>query len=525
MLDASPAMTRHFNTAGPCKPELHYMLPPERRVPDVRELVERQSYFVLHAPRQVGKTTALRTLAGALTEEGRHAAVMVSMEVGAAFPEDIGAAELAIMSAWRSTAAAQLPPSLAPPPWPDAPAGARIGAALAAWALACPRPLVVFLDEVDALRDAVLLSVLRQIRSGYDNRPRSFPASLALVGLRDVRDYKVAAGGSDRLNTASPFNIKARSLTMGDFTRDEVAELYAQHTAHTGQRFDPAAVARAYDLSRGQPWLVNALASVITDEVVRDRAVTITAGDVDAARDVLIARQDTHLDSLAERLRDPRVRAVIEPMIVGASLASLDPDDLRFVVDLGLVRQEPDGPIAVANPIYREILVRSLTDTMRASIPKLAPTWLRADGGVAWDRLRDAFVEFWTQHGEALLGSSPYNEAAAHLVLMAFLSRVANGGGRVDRELALGSKRLDLCVEFHGARLAIEVKTWRDTDKAKDPLDAGLAQLDAYLARLGVTHGWLVRFDQRSSAPPLPDRLSVTRVVSPRGFDVTVIGL
>jgi hypothetical protein len=58
----------------------------------------------------------------------------------------------------------------------------------------------------------VLISVLRQLRDGYANRPKAFPHSLALIGLRDVRDYKVASGGSDRLNTSSPFTIKAWSL-------------------------------------------------------------------------------------------------------------------------------------------------------------------------------------------------------------------------------------------------------------------------------------------------------------------------
>jgi len=45
-----------------------------------------------------------------------------------------------------------------------------------------------------------------------------------------VRDYKVASGGSDRLNTASPFNIKTESLTLGDFSAGDVAALYGQHT-------------------------------------------------------------------------------------------------------------------------------------------------------------------------------------------------------------------------------------------------------------------------------------------------------
>ncbi len=518
-------MARQFNTAGPCKPDIHYILPPERRVPEVRGLVDAQSYFVLHAPRQVGKTTALSSLAASLTREGKYAAVLVSMEVGAGFPDDIGAAERAILGSWRTESRFQLPPELQPPPWPEAEPGQGIQTALSHWAATCSRPLAVFLDEIDALRDQVLISVLRQLRAGHRLRPAGFPWSLALVGLRDVRDYKVASGGSDRLNTASPFNIKVESLTMRDFTCDEVAELYAQHTVDTGQRFDPEVFARVFELTHGQPWLVNALARQLVQVVVPDSSAAVTAADVERGRTLLIERQDTHLDSLAERLRDPRVRAVIEPMIVGSPLTSLAPDDLRFVIDLGLVRQEPDGPIAIANPIYREIIVRSLTTSVRASMPTMAPTWLRADGTLDHERLRAAFVAFWTQHGEALLGSSPYNEAAAHLVLMAFLSRVVNGGGRVDRELAIGSKRLDLCIEFHGERLAIEVKTWRDSDKAKDPIDAGIAQLDEYLARLGVARGWLVRFDQRTVAPPLPDRLSVEQRVSPRGFDVTVIGL
>ncbi|XXU82333.1 hypothetical protein WMF21_31650 [Sorangium sp. So ce1099] len=210
-------MRRWFNTAGPCNPADHYMLPPEERLPGVRDLIDRKAYFVLHAPRQIGKTTSLLTLAQALTREGRYLAILVSMEVGAPFPEDPGAAELAVLAEWRRTAGWQLPVELRPPPFPDAPPGQRVGAALGAWAQAAPRPLVVFLDEIDALRDTTLISVLRQLRSGYPGRPHGFPHALALIGLRDVRDDKIAAGGGDRLGTSSPFNIN------GALPRDRAA--------------------------------------------------------------------------------------------------------------------------------------------------------------------------------------------------------------------------------------------------------------------------------------------------------------
>jgi hypothetical protein len=520
-------MQRHFNTAGPCRPELHYMLPPERRLPEVRGLIEQQAYFVVHAPRQIGKTTALRALAESLTAEGRFTAVLVSMETGAAFPDDVGAAEDAILAEWRRTLRFQLPPGDQPAPWPNAAPGARIGEALSHWAAASARPLVVFLDEIDALRDAPLNSVLRQLRAGHGDRPRGFPWALALVGLRDVRDYKVASGGSERLQTASPFNIKVRSLTMREFEIDEVRELYDQHTADTGQAFESAAVERAFELTRGQPWLVNALANIATSGPARDRGVSVpvTQADVERARDLLVERQETHLDSLAARLLEPRVRAVIEPMILGDVLPTLPTDDLRFALDLGLVRQTEAGGLEVANPIYREIIARELSVSVRASLPALEPSWLRPDGRMDWGQLRETFVSFWLQHGEVLTGSSPYHEAAPHLVLMAFLHRVVNGGGRLEREYAIGSGRMDLCVEFRGERLGVEVKTWRTSDKARDPAEAGLAQLDAYLARIDGKAGWLVLFDQRAGRPDLPERLEVSVRPSPSGRELTLVRL
>lgn len=130
-----------------------------------------------------------------------------------------------------------------------------------------------------------------------------------------MRDYKVAAGGSQRLNTASPFNIKVRSFTLRNFNAAEVAELYAQHTQETGQIFTPEAVQLAFDLTQGQPWLVNALAKEIVEELVIDSTISTTPEHIQIAKEILIRRKDTHLDSLAERLRENRVKAILEPML------------------------------------------------------------------------------------------------------------------------------------------------------------------------------------------------------------------
>ncbi|BAY74355.1 hypothetical protein NIES25_07680 [Nostoc linckia NIES-25] len=514
-------MSRWFNIAGPCKPEKHYTLSATSRLPDLSMLIEQESYFVLHAPRQTGKTTAMLALAQQLTDTGRYAAVMVSVEVGSAFNHDPSAAELAILGTWQNTIEDNLPPELQPPTWVYNAPGQRIGENLRAWSRAIERPLVLFIDEIDSLQDQTLISVLRQLREGYRSRPENFPSSVGLIGLRDVRDYKVASGGSDRLNTSSPFNIKVSSITLRNFNAEEVAELYQQHTEETGQIFTPEATATAFDFTQGQPWLVNALAKEVVEKMVKDRNIAITKEHILQAKEILIARQDTHLDSLAERLREPRIKAIIEPILAGLELGDIPNDDIQFVIDLGLCKMHPQGGLTIANPIYREVLPRVLTVTPMASLPVIAPTWLTPGGELNIDALLTAFLKFWRQHGEPLLGSTGYHEIAPHIVLMAFLHRVVNGGGTLEREYAIGSDRMDLCLRYKDVTLGIELKVWRE--KKRDPLSEGIEQLESYLGRLGLDFGWLFVFDRRKNALPMEERLSTQVVLTQNQRAITVI--
>ncbi|MDB9308021.1 ATP-binding protein [Aphanizomenon sp. CS-733/32] len=514
-------MTRWFNIAGPCNPKKNYTLSTTSRLPDLSMLIEQESYFVLHAPRQTGKTTAMLSLAKQLTDTGNYAAVMVSAEVGSAFNHDPGAAELAILGVWRNTIEDSLPTELQPQTWVYNVPGQRIAENLRAWSRAINRPIVLFIDEIDSLQDQTLISVLRQLRDGFPKRPENFPSSVGLIGLRDVRDYKVASGGSDRLNTSSPFNIKVASITMRNFNLEEIGELYQQHTAATGQIFTPEAIETAFNLTQGQPWLVNALAKEVVEKMVKDRSITITKEHILKAKEILITRQDTHLDSLAERLRETRIKAIIEPMLAGLELGDIPNDDIQFVIDLGLCKMHPYGGLTIANPIYREVLPRVLTVTPMASLPMIAPTWLTPEGELNIDALLTAFLKFWRQHGEPLLGSTGYHEIAPHIVLMAFLHRVINGGGVLEREYAIGSDRMDLCLRYKDVTLGIELKVWRD--KKRDPQTDGIEQLESYLARLGLDFGWLFVFDRRKNALPMEERLSTEVVVTENQRRITVI--
>ena len=272
-----------------------------------------------------------------------------------------------------------------------------------------------------------------------------------------------------------------------------------------------------WDLTRGQPWLVNALAYHACFEMRegRDRTRPITVDLIDEAKEYLIVNRVTHLDQLADKLREERVRRIIEPMLAGTALGQVPADDIDYLLDLGLCRMDPGRGLTIANPIYREVLPRVLAYTPQASLPQISPTWLDPDGTLNPLRLLDAFLAFWRRHGQPLLGSAPYHEIAPHLVLMAFLHRVVNGDGTLEREYAIGAGRMDLCLRYGPLTLGMELKVWRDG--APDPLAEGLEQLDGYLAGLGLDTGWLVIFDRRSGQPPIAERTGSREVTSPAG--------
>ncbi len=514
---------KYFNTTGPCRPEINYILPTANRLPEMRRLIDQQLYFVIHAPRQVGKTTMMMQLAQALRAEGRFNAAVITVEAGRAYPDDVGAAELAILDSWRADAAS-LPTELQPPPWPQAQPGGRIRHALQAWTLASPRPLVVFIDEIDALQNAPLLSVLSQLRAGFPQRPQTFPWSLALIGMRDVRDYKIKSGGSDRLNTSSPFNIKARSLTIGNFTAEEVAALYHQHTAATGQPFADEAVARAFELTQGQPYMANALAKVAVEELQPDVTKAITIQEIEQSKERLIERRETHLDSLAERLSEERVRRVIEPILAGDEVFEVADDDLRFVTDLGLIRRANGEHLRIANPIYQEVIPRVLAAPVQRTIVQETKWYVLPDGRLDMDKLLTAFQQFFREHSESWVERFDYKEAGPQLLMQAFLHRVVNGGGRIEREYGLGRGRTDLLVIWpypKGVqRIVLELKVLRKA--LEKTITEGLEQTLEYGERCNADEMHFVVFD-RSKKPWSKKIFRRTRKL--RGVTIKVWGM
>lgn len=495
-------MRPSFNTSGPCFPDEHYMVPPERRLGRALELIEEGKYFTLTAGRQTGKTTSLFWLVEHLNAGGKYLAMWVDLQAARENP-DPATAFRTLLGKLDRTIKRDLPDAPRPPdiePFLVDPATA-LENYLADLAARSSKPLVVLFDEADGLIGPTMVSFLTQLRDGYIARRRApFPHSVALVGMREVRDY--ALSEEDRravswLGTTSPFNITAESLKLSSFSSTDVEELLTQHTAATGQVFLPEARERIFQLGEGHPWLTNALADQIVNRDVRERSTSITAAHVDAAKETLILERRTHIDSLMARLREPRVRKVIDAMIAGRALPDeLLDDDLAYVVGLGLVRRQ-GGEIRIANGVYQEVIPRALTYMKQTSIHEQPERFVRADGSLDMPKLMREWQIFWREDGHVAAEGFQYRESGPHLMLMAFLQRIVNGGGRIRREYGLGRNALDILVEWRAERHAIELKVRRDTETE----ERALSQVSGYLDSLGLAEGWLVMFDLRSTRP------------------------
>ncbi|MDR1314455.1 MAG: ATP-binding protein [Deltaproteobacteria bacterium] len=540
---------RTFNTTGTCNPLRHYMLPALPRLPVVSGLIEGESYFVIHAPRQSGKTTCLNELTKKINSEGRYYAVKCSLAtlreiedakeaMGGAVNQIIGGLGFSAVPALRDLAF-----QFIDRPYMSMP-DLKVRYFLNDLCNALDRELVVFFDEADCLHEGPLIMFLSQLRDGYLDRDESpetrFPRALALVGIRNIRDYRHRVRPEkESAGMASPFNIVKRSFTLTDFTKEQIESLYGQHTEETGQIFEPDAIDRAWYWTEGQPWLVNALADdIIVEQFKNDYSRPVTGSDIDRATQNLILINPTHFDSLLERLREPRIRGVIEPVVIGdkSLLKNVPENDIRYVIELGLLKGNPEkkSSLRSSNPIYGELIVRAFTKNLQDDVPaKLADRW--TDGtGLDMDGLLRAFQLYWSMNGEmnekAIAKSVELDSQAKdridrilsipeladryhvkeeiveiieehrsgfatedipHNVLHAFLQRAVNGGAdTVQREVAMGRTRADIDVTYKGMHYLLELKINGRRSRARC-----LEQLSDYMDKCGSPVGFLVVFD------------------------------
>jgi hypothetical protein len=521
------------------------MLPVISRIPEADKMIEGSFYFIIHAPWQSGKTTFLQFLTKQINSEGERYALYCSLASLRKISDRKEAidniAEQINYELHQSESTALQDLAYTFDLLPKLEATVKIKFLLNYLSVKLDKDFVVFFDEADCLSEFPLITFLAQLRDGYilrkSTKRSKFPSSIALVGMRDIRDYLTEARhGAESSGETSPFNIKRKAFTLPKFSLDEVKTLYHQHTDASGQIFEPEAIKRAWYWSEGQPWLVNALALETVDEILNnDYSIAITKDLIDQAAEAIIKRRDTHIDSLLERLQERRVVEVMDSVFAGTpGKKPKKPSDRQYCIDLGLVVETDNQMLRPANPMYSEVMSRMLTDEIQAALDNQISLFQWENNGIIFmSEILKRFQSFWRENAFSFplrindvdwrtreviqneLDSLPlaynlnesdtmsfigrvrnviarqYDEAAYSLILMAYLQKVVNGGALVHRQFCQGRGSVDLCVIHKSRYYLVEVKLL-----GQKSLDESLNQLSGYLDTSGENEGWLVIFDR-----------------------------
>ena len=369
---------RFFNTTGPVVPTDHYCLPPLERLNfnEVRTLIQDKRYFALHAPRQTGKTSALFALRDLLNSgaEGDYRCVYINVEVGQAGREDVPRAMRAILNdlalqarlTLRDEFIADIRLRVLEEAGPDD----AFKEVLSRWSQADPKPLVLLMDEIDALVGDTLLSVLRQLRAGYVLRPQGFPQSARSVRRARRARLPHPFGLSRRKSSPAAAPSTSRPSRCGSAISRTMTYCRCSHSiprrpGRRSPRTPCSGCGRSRKGSRGSstPSLPKPASAIRTGVTAPG---SITADDIDEAQEQLIVRRETHLDQLADKLQEDRVRRVVGPLLSGGDEREFSARDLEYVRDLGLIAR--DDPLRIANPVYAEVVPRELTVAAQAGL-------------------------------------------------------------------------------------------------------------------------------------------------------------
>lgn len=491
-------MDKFFNTAGPCRAELHYMIDPMTRLNGVRKLIDNHQYFSIYGPRQTGKTTCLYALMEELNQQGTYTALVVNIQVAASGRDSYEAMRMIAAAIYR-----QATLHLIEPEWPASISEQdtqfdNLQDYLSDWARHNRKPIVLFIDEIDALNEHYFVALMRQIRAGFEGRPRGFPQSIGLIGLRDVQDYTAQqqtstneAGNEPGVET--PFNVKSTSLSIDNLTSEQMDELLCQHTQATGQEFPEELRENLFDLTQGQPWLVNAIADLILSDILgNDYYIEIKQPHLIRAQHLLLERRETHIDNILKKLRERPVRLVIEAIINGeAPDFSKFKDALAYARSTGIVTCHP--PVRFANPIYQELALKTMCSVFTESLPTdlvdIEYYWQGNELSV--DELLEEFQLFYQRFAETWIDRYEFKEAGRQLLFIAFLMRLTHGQADFEWDMALGHGRCCVTVNYMGQRMAFVMKLRHDNYSREE----GLNQTMRYLKQINLEQGYLLLFD------------------------------
>ncbi|MDE0555422.1 MAG: AAA-like domain-containing protein, partial [Candidatus Poribacteria bacterium] len=513
---------RTFGTRGPVDPEKHYVVHRTDEIADFINRVKDGRYMVIFAPRQTGKTTFFYHALDALAiEDASYFPIQLDFEEykNRSLPdfydylyEDIREAIEDVFQKRGSVPSEALTHFLENARMTDHVLMRRFFKNFAN--LLNNQRVVLIIDEFDGIPQTAVSDFLYSLRRIYISRttPRS-PYSLGIIGVKNITQL-----GYDR--SISPFNIQDE-FTLRNFTLDQVHELLTQYTEEVGQAFAPEVISAIHKQTGGQPFLVNRLGQILTEEMDIPKTETIGMTYFAKAHTELLEEGNTNIDHLLTNIRrDRRFETLLMKIASYDRGLSFNPDNaiMSELATYGVVKKGADGMCEIINPIYQHRILQTFKPTFNGLEDTYFPEdtdvdfadYLTAEGHIDLEPLLDNFQAFIARAGFRILQvpDTPQEYVGQHL-LYAYLDHfVRVVGANMFLEIQTGRGRIDLLLIHGYQKYVVETKIWEGNKRYQ----AGKKQLAAYLKLEEVVEGYYVLFDHRRHPEPLVETETVDGV-------------
>ena len=501
---------KRFGTRGPVNPQQHYIVARTEELTEFIKRVKEGRYIVIFAPRQTGKTTFFYAAMDILaTEEPNYLPIHLDFEAYrnltpsdfySNLTEDIREEIENFYHKRGEVPSEALRDFLENTTLTDNVSMLRGFRTLAR--VLENQQVVILIDEFDGIPPAIVNDFLYTLRRIYISRtsPRC-PHSLGIVGVKSIAQLNYD-------HSVSPFNIQD-DFALSNFTLAQVQELFGQYTDEVGQTFDPEVLESIHKQTGGQPFLVNRLAQILTEEMDIPKTEVLTMTHFAQAHQLLLEEQNTNLSHLTTNIRRNRrfenflMRIVLYEEGVPFSLRN---ELINELATYGVLTRGTDRMCKIANPIYLHCILQAFKPLANGLERDYFPEgtdgfqYLTDIGQILMERLLDNFRDFIARVGFRILQvpETPQEFIGQHL-LFAYLDQfVTSINGTMYMEVPTGRGRMDIIIIHNQRKYVIETKIWRSDRYYAE----GKQQLAAYLSTEGVAEGYYVVFDHREAPEP-----------------------
>jgi len=501
---------RTFVTGGPVVPEENYFVKRERELTDFLQRVEQGKYIVIFAPRQTGKTTFFYQVISILEKNPTYIPIPLNFEV---YSEDEPERFYHLIGKRIVQRIEERLKALEIPGWDTAHAWLSaqemmdhhsFGQFFENLHSKLPdRNLFLIIDEFDGIPQKALKGFLHTLRQIYHekklNPSHNYIHSVGIVGVKSIAQL-------DFDHTISPFNIQDQ-FALSNFTIRQVAELYGQYTDEVGQPFSPEVIEAVHQKTAGQPFLVNRLAQILTEELSIPKEKEITIEHFYDASARILKEDNTHFQHIRRNIRrKDEFKMILNRILLDEREVYFNINDscISELATYGLVREENELCI-IDNPIYQEIIIKTFTPFINGVEDQYLPEetedftdYLSTSGEIQMDELLDNFRNFIRRAGYKILEvpETPQEFVGQYLLLTYLDLFVRKIGGHLYPEVPTGRGRMNIILLYRNEKHIVETKLWRGEKRYQ----SGKPQLAGYLNEEGVQRGYYIVFDHRQDA-------------------------